>query len=80
MRPAVGETALAIEDEDVGRAHGAERARDVLRLVVQVREAVAALAPARGQLVEGVVRIVVRVVRADADELDAARLEARAPA
>ena len=73
--PAVGEPALAVVDEDVRRAHRAERARHVLRLVVQVREAVALLAPARGQLVERVVGILGGVVRADGDELDAARLE-----
>src|SRR5256712_5902490 len=47
--PVVGEPAVAVEDVDVGRAHRAEGARHLLRLVDQVGEAVALLAPAAGQ-------------------------------
>ena len=69
----VGEPALAVEDVDVRSAHGTEHTRDVLRFVDQIREAVSLLAPAPEKIFRPVVRIVGRVVGADADELHAAR-------
>src|SRR5207244_5468475 len=44
--PVVGEPARTVEDVDVGRAHRAEGARHLLRLVDQAGQAVALLAPA----------------------------------
>src|SRR5437016_13796160 len=68
----IGEPARPVEDVDVGRAHRAEGARHLLRLVEQVGEAVALLAPAAEQVLGPILGVVGRIVRADADQLHAA--------
>src|SRR5262249_20972461 len=62
-----------VEGVDVGRAPRSERARDGLRVVDEVREAVLLVPPALEEPLGAVVGVVRRVVRADADELHAAR-------
>src|SRR3989475_12375919 len=52
--PAVGGPGRPGEDVDVGRAHRAEGTRHLLRLVDQVGEAVALLAPAAEQALGGI--------------------------
>src|SRR5438132_12067869 len=69
----IGEPARPVEDVDVGRAHRAEGARHLLRLVDQVGETVALLAPAAEQALGAILGVVGRVVGADADQLHAAR-------
>src|SRR2546427_12090152 len=69
----IGEPARPVEDVDVGRAHRAEGTGDLLRLVQQVGEAVALLAPAAGQTLGAILGVVGRVVGADADPLHATR-------
>src|SRR5439155_869440 len=68
----IGEPARPVEDVDVRRAHRAEGARHLLRLVEQVGEAVALLAPAAEQVLGPILGVVGRIVRADADQLRAA--------
>src|SRR5262249_15185372 len=70
--PVVDEPAVAVEEEDLGRALGAVRPRHRLALVVCVREHVALLPGAPDPGLEGVRRMGRRVVRLDRHPPDAA--------
>ena len=61
----VDELAIPIEDEDVGRACGVVGARDLLALVVEVREGESLVGRPLLHLIEGVVGVLVGVVGAD---------------
>src|SRR5687767_14743587 len=69
---AVRETLLAIVEEEVRRACRAERPRDGLRLVVEVRKGVARGLRVGGHVLGTIGRIRV-VVRVDPDDADTAR-------
>ena len=71
-RPVVDEPAVAVEDEDLGRPLGSERARDALALVVQVVEVESLLPRAHLHLLEGVLGVARDIVRRDRDDADAA--------
>ncbi len=72
VEPAVvGELALAIEEVEIGRAHGVEGAGRLLGLVVEVGKSIAALASALLHVVEAVLGVRGGVVDGDGDEAKA---------
>ncbi len=69
----VGEPVLAVEDEQLGGALGAQRAGDVLALVVQVRDRPVVLAHEPAHALQRVGRVAGGVVGVDGEEADDAR-------
>ncbi len=72
---AVRECQIAIEAEELRRAHGVVGARDVLRFVDDVRESESVLRRERLHVVERVFRVHRRIVAHDRDAADAERRE-----
>ncbi len=70
---AVGEDAVAVEEEEVGRARGVEREGDLLRIVDEEREVPALVLGQFLHVLRSVLRIGDDVVRVDRDDADPLR-------